>query len=75
MLVLATQNSFDAINAIEDGEIAAPEAVYFGFGEAQDRLNTLISQRASLRAMIDGSLEVALQLTDLVRQLKQYKSA
>jgi hypothetical protein len=74
MLVLATQNSYDAINAIEDGEIDAPEAVFVGFGEAQERLNQLLIQRASVRATIDHSIDIAQQLAGLVVQLKQFKT-
>lgn len=74
-LVLATQNSFDAMNAIEDGEIEAPDTVLDGFADAQERLNVLIAQRASIRAMVDGSLIAAEQLIDLIQQLKQHHSA
>jgi hypothetical protein len=73
MLVLATQNSFDAINAIEDGEIQAPEEVFFGFGEAQQKLNALLAQRAGVRSMVEGCVGIGEQLTGLIRQLKQYK--
>jgi hypothetical protein len=75
MLVLATQNSYDAINAIEDGEIDAPEDVFVGFGEAQERLNQLLIQRASVRAAIDHSIDIGQQLAGLVGQLKQFKTA
>lgn len=75
MLVLATQNSYDAINAIEDGEIDAPEAVFFGFGEAQEKLNVMLTQRPGMRATIDHAIGVAQQLAVLVGQLKQYKTA
>lgn len=73
MLVLASQNAFDVMCAVEDGEIDAPEAVYFGFGEQQDRLNALIQNRATLRTSVDTGLEVALRLTDLVRELKRHR--
>jgi hypothetical protein len=74
MLVLATQNSFDAISAIEDGEIEAPETVFFGFGEAQEKLNRLYVQRTSVRVTIDHSIEIAQQLASLVGELKQFKT-
>ena len=74
-LVLATQNSFDAMNAIEDGEIEAPDALLDGFADAQEKLNVLIAQRASIRAMVDGSLAAAEQLTGLIQQLKQQRTA
>lgn len=73
MLVLATQNAFECISAVEDGEIEAPEAVYQGFAEAQEHLNGLIAQRASARAVVDKGIEIAQVLTTLVRQLKQHR--
>lgn len=74
-LVLATQNSFDAMNAIEDGEIDADDTLLDGFAHAQEQLNALIAQRASVRAMTDGSLAVAEQLVGLIRQLKERRTA
>lgn len=73
MLVLASQNAFDVMSAVEDGEIVAPEEVYFGFGEQQERLNGLIAQRASLKVAVDTGLEVADKLCQLVRQLKSFR--
>jgi len=73
MLVLASQNAFDVMSAVEDGEINAPEEVYFGFGEQQERLNKLIQARASLKSSVDAGAEVALALTELVRRLKKHR--
>jgi hypothetical protein len=73
MLVLASQNAFDVMSAVEDGEINAPEALFFGFGEQQDRLNKLIQARATLKTSVDTGAEVALRLTELVRELKRYR--
>ena len=73
MLVLASHNSYETMCAIEDGEIDAPEQVFYGFGEQQERLNKLIAQRASLRATVEASLEISDKLTALVRELKRYK--
>jgi len=73
MLVLASQNSFDVMSAIEDGEIDAPEELFFGFGEQQERLNTLISQRATLKTIVETGLSVAEQLTELVRALRRHR--
>jgi hypothetical protein len=73
MLVLASQNSFDVMCAIEDGEIVAPEQLFFGFGEQQDRLNKLVQNRATLKACVDTGLAVADQLAQMVRELKKYK--
>lgn len=73
MLVLAAQNSFDVMCAIEDGEINPPEAVFYGFGDAQDRLNKLIQTRATLKACVDTGLEVGETLTRLVGELKKHR--
>jgi hypothetical protein len=40
MLVLAEQNSFDLMSAIEDGEINAPEELFYRFGDQQERLTS-----------------------------------
>jgi hypothetical protein len=73
MLVLASQNAFDVMASIEDGEIGAPEELYFGFGEVQERLNKLIQTRASLRQCVETGLDSAERLTILVRELKRHK--
>jgi hypothetical protein len=73
MLVLASQNAFDVMCAIEDGEIIAPEQLFFGFGEQQDRLNTLVQSRATLKVTVDTCLDVADKLSGLVRELKRHK--
>ena len=73
MLVLASQNSFEVMCAIEDGTVEAPEEIFFGFGECQDRLNKLIQNRATLKASVDTGAEVAERLAQLVRELKKYR--
>jgi hypothetical protein len=73
MLVLASQNAFDVMSAVEDGEINAPEELFFGFGEQQERLNKVIQARATLKASVDTGAEVALALTELVRALKKHR--
>lgn len=73
MLVLASQNSFEVMCAIEDGTVEAPEEIFFGFGECQDRLNKLIQNRATLKASVDTGAEVADRLAQLVRELKKYR--
>lgn len=73
MLVLASQNAFDIMCAIEDGEINAPEQLFFGFGEQQDQLNKLIQNRASLKTCVVTGLDVADKLATLVRELKKHK--
>ena len=40
MLVLAAQNAFDVMTAIEDGDIDAPEEVFFGFGDSAWRFHS-----------------------------------
>lgn len=73
MLVLASQNAFDVMCAIEDGEIEAPEELYYGFGSEQERLNKLIQERATLKATVETCAGVAERLTALVRRLKTYR--
>jgi hypothetical protein len=73
MLVLASQNAFDIMCAVEDGEIVAPELIYFGFGEQQDRLNKLIQERASLKTLVESGLEIANALQALVAEFRKYK--
>jgi hypothetical protein len=73
MLVLASQNAYDVMAAVEDGEIEAPEQLFFGFGEQQERLNKLIQSRATLKVSVDTGAEVALRLTELVHKLKDYR--
>jgi hypothetical protein len=73
MLVLASQNAFDVMCAVEDGEINAPDTLYYGFGECQDKLNKLIQQRATLKVTVDTGAEVAEQLAILVRDLRKHR--
>jgi hypothetical protein len=73
MLVLASQNAFDVMSAVEDGEIVAPEELYYGFGEAQERLNNLLLKRATMKLTVETGLQVADKLTELVRELKSYR--
>ncbi len=73
MLVLASQNAFDVMCAVEDGEINAPDTLYFGFGECQEKLNKLIQQRATLKVTVDTGAEVAEQLAVLVRELRKHR--
>ena len=73
MLVLASQSAFDVMSAIEDGEIDAPEPLFFGFAEQQERLTALIQNRAAVKTIIATGLSVAEALTALVRQLKDHK--
>ena len=74
MLVLASQNAFDVMSAVEDGEIQAPEQLFYGFGEQQDRLNKLIQGRATLKVSVETGADVSDRLTALVRELKKYKA-
>jgi hypothetical protein len=74
MLVMAAQNAFDVMCAVEDGEIDAPEELFYGFGEQQERLNQLIQQRATLKASVDTGAEVARKLAGLLAELKKCQS-
>ena len=73
MLVLASQSAFDVMSAIEDGEIEAPEQLFFGFAEQQERLTALIQNRAAVKTIVETGLVVADALTELVRALKGHK--
>ena len=74
MLVLAAKNAFDVMAAIEDGEIDPPDEIFYGFGEAQDQLNKLIQERATLKVSVETGLGIAVKLTELVRQMKEYRA-
>lgn len=74
-LVLAAQGAFDVMTAIEDGDVDAPEELFFKFGEEQERLNTIIQQRLSLRAAVDLGAEISSRLTGLVRELRTYQKS
>lgn len=71
MLVLATQSSVDVMSAIEDGEIDAPEEVLNQFAGAQEQLNALLAQRAGIRPLVDGCLDVAQRLATEVGGLRR----
>lgn len=73
MLVLATQNAFDTMAAIEDGEINAPEELFFGFGEQQERLNRILLDRVPIKSVIATGADVAARLTLLVQELRKYR--
>ena len=73
MLVLASQNAVDVMSAVEDGEVDAPETLFFGFGEQQERLNKVIQARAALRVSVETGADVATKLTELVRELNKHR--
>lgn len=70
MLVLAAQNSFDVMCAVEDGDIGVGEDICYAFAEEQDRLNTLIQCRAPLKLCVETGLDVAEKLAGYVRRLR-----
>ena len=74
MLVLAAQNSFDVMCAIEDGDINAPEELFYAFAEQQDRLNKLMQERAPLKTCVETGLDIAEKLTAQVRVLRTLKA-
>jgi hypothetical protein len=73
MLVSASQNVLDVTSAIEDGEIQAPDELFYGFGEVQEQLNKLITQRATLRACVEVGVAASERLTRLVGELKSHR--
>ena len=75
MLVLASQASFDATNAIEDGDFNPPEQLFYRFGEAQEKLNALLAGRASTKSSVETTLAIAENLVVLVRELKTHKQS
>ncbi len=75
MMVLAAQNAIDVMAAVEDGELNPPDEVFFAFGEAQETLNALIQDRASMKQTVDKGAEIAAKLTELVAKLKDYRPA
>jgi hypothetical protein len=75
MLVLATQNAFDVMTAVEDGDIDAPEEIFIGFGDEQERLNDVIQSRAPLRVAVETGGDIADKLVALVRELKKHQKA
>lgn len=74
MLVLAAQNAFDVMAAVEDGELTPPEDVFYAFGDAQEELNRLMQDRVTLREAVDGGAAISLRLVELVGRFKAYKS-
>lgn len=74
-LALAAQSAFDVMTAIEDGDIDAPEELFFAFGEQQERLNKIIQDRVTLRIAVDSGAEIAERLTTLVGELRKYQKA
>lgn len=72
MLVLASQNTSTVMNAVEDGGIDAPEALFIAFGECQDELNNLLKPPTSLAVAVGKCIELADRLTALVRELKMH---
>jgi len=73
MLVLASQNAADVMAAVEDGEIAPPEDIFYAFGEAQDQLNQIIQNRLPMKQTVERGAAIAARLTTLVRKVKAYK--
>ena len=74
MMVLASQNAYEVMAAIEDGELDPPDEVFYGLGEAQDQLNALIQERATLKTSVETGLKVAVKLTGLIKQLKEFRA-
>ena len=72
VLPSASRNAFEVMCAVEDGLIDAPETVFYGFGEAQERLNRLLTERVSLRTAAEQGRDIAERLTGLVRELMRH---
>jgi hypothetical protein len=74
MLVLAAQASFDATNAIEDGDLTPPEELVYKFGDAQAKLTVLLSSRAPLKTTVETALAIAEAMVVPVRALKLHRA-
>jgi len=72
MMVLASQSSFEVMTAIEDGEINPPDEIFYSFGEAQEQLNRILLERETMKSSVEIGLKIAIDLTVLVRKLKEY---
>jgi len=75
MLVLAAQNAFDVMAAVEDGELSPPEDVFYAFGDAQEELNRIMQDRVTMREAVDRGAVISLKLVELVRRFKAYKTS
>ena len=73
MMVLASQSSFEVMTAIEDGEINPPDDIFYSFGEAQEQLNRVFLERETMKSSVETGLKIAMDLTVLVRKLKDYQ--
>ncbi len=71
VLPSVSQNANDVMRAVESGAIEAPEAVFYGLGDCQERLNRLLMERASIRVMIGQGLGLSERLTEYVQTLKR----
>ncbi|HFB2048418.1 MAG: hypothetical protein HRT83_02855 [Hyphomicrobiaceae bacterium] len=72
MMVVASQNSYEIMVAIEDGIINPPDDLFFGFGEVQEQINSLFLKRDTMQSAVEVGLQIAIKLTALVKQLKNY---
>ena len=73
VLASSSRSSFEVMCAIEDGAIDAPETVFYGFGECQERLNKLLQERSNLKGSVESGLAIAEELARLVQELKRHK--
>lgn len=74
MMVLAAQNAIDVMAAVEDGELDPPEEIFYAFGDAQNSLNALIQERATMKETVERGARIAKDLTVLVAQLKTHRA-
>jgi hypothetical protein len=71
VLPSVSQNANDVMRAVESGAIEAPEAVFYGLGECQERLSKLMAERASIRVIIGQGMGLSEKLTGYVQTLKR----
>lgn len=73
VLTSSSQNAFDTMCAIEDGAIEAPESLFFQFGDCQEQLNRLLTDRVNLKVAVETGQTIAERLTELVHELKKHR--
>jgi hypothetical protein len=71
VLPSVSQNAHDVMRAVENGAIDVPESVFYGLGECQEKLTRLLSERASVKTIIEAGLEMTERVTGYVQTMKR----
>jgi hypothetical protein len=74
LVARTSQHAYDLMGAIEDGSIEPPEAVFFAFGDQQERLNQLFAHpKPSLKVTVETGYDIAVKLSALIDELGAYR--